>query len=166
MIFPPTPLIHILVVEVMFTPSPLLTTLKLVTLHHPGLNVKSRTINFGLSTPSLVNLEKLGLILRVIGLPYSQNKKNTTPIGLVVSFVEEAILATLEKLAEAMEREEEPPLFHSGEGGSPLLSGSNSDGGGEEEGNEGEEKEEKPMDSIEASFSRSCVSLPRWYYYL
>ena len=63
---------------------------------------------------------------------------------MVVSSVEEEILATLEELVEAFEKEEEPPLFHKGEGGIPFLSGSNFDGGGRGEGNEGEEEEEEP----------------------
>jgi len=33
----------------------------------------------------------------------------------VVSSIEEVILTTLEEPVEAMEREEEPPLFHKGE---------------------------------------------------
>lgn len=53
----------------------------------------------------------VGLIPGVIILPYSPNKNKTTSIGIVVSSVEEVVLATLEELADSMEREEEPGYF-------------------------------------------------------
>lgn len=50
-------------------------------------------------------------------------KKNTIPTGVVVSSVEEVILATLEGLAEAVENKEEPPFFLEGEEVKNLLLG-------------------------------------------
>jgi len=49
---------------------------------------------------------------------------------VVVSFVEEVILSTLEMMAEVIENEEEPPVFLEGEEDNNLTLGSSSNGGG------------------------------------
>lgn len=43
--------------------------------------------------------KSIGMIPRVYTLPYLQRKKKTTPTGVIVSFVEEAIFTTLQELA-------------------------------------------------------------------
>lgn len=47
--------------------------------------------------------------------PYASRKPKATPIGVVVSSKEEAVLATLEGMAEAIEDGEEHSVFHQGE---------------------------------------------------
>jgi len=55
------------------------------------------------------------LIPRIQDLPYASRNPKTTPIGVVVSLMEEAVLATLEGLSEAIENREEPLVFQEGE---------------------------------------------------
>lgn len=59
LIVPSITLIHFLVKAITLTPSPLSTIVKLVILHLPSLNVKSRTIKSRLSVPSPINFQKL-----------------------------------------------------------------------------------------------------------
>jgi len=51
------------------------------------------------------------LISGIQHLPCASRKLKTTPTRVVVSLVEEAVLATLEGLAEAIEDEEDPPVL-------------------------------------------------------
>lgn len=44
-------------------------------------------------------------------LPHASKKPKSTPTGVVVSSVEEAVLTSLEGLEEAIEDGEEPPIF-------------------------------------------------------
>jgi len=48
--------------------------------------------------------KSIRLIPGVISLPYSRKKNKTTSIGIVVSTLEEAVLCTLEELADSMEK--------------------------------------------------------------
>ena len=70
----------------------------------------------------------VGLIPGVHNLPSSQRKQKTIPTRVVVSSVEEVILATLEELAEVVENEEEPLVFLQGEEIKNTLLGSGSGG--------------------------------------
>ena len=51
------------------------------------------------------------LIPGIQHLPYALRKAKTTPTGVVVSLVEEVVLATLKVLAEVVENGKEPPVF-------------------------------------------------------
>lgn len=75
------------------------------------------------------------LIPGIQDLPYASKKPNTTPIVVVVSSVVEAVLATLEVLAKAIENREEPPVFQQGEQDTLVILGSDSGigGGGKDE---------------------------------
>ena len=76
----------------------------------------------------------VGLIPGVISLPYSPKKNKTTSIWIVVSSVEYMVLSSLEESTNFVEKEEDPPLYHSGENGKNLSFGTNFNGtGGEEE---------------------------------
>ena len=83
------------------------------------------------------------LNLGVISLPYSPKKNKTNSTWIVALTLEEAVLSTFEDFADFLENQEEPPLFHSGDGDNiPLL---NSTFGGI--GGEKEKEEEEPSDS-------------------
>jgi len=69
---------------------------------------------------------------------YYPNKNKTTSMGIVVSTLEGAVLATIEELEGFMEKQEEPPLFYGGNRDNVLLSNTLMGGTGEEE----EEEEE------------------------
>ena len=60
-------------------------------------------------------------------------------IEIVVSSIEDEVISSLEQLENSVEKEEEPPIFHDGNGGNIFLLGSNFSGTGEEE-----EEEENP----------------------
>jgi len=53
----------------------------------------------------------VGLIPGIQPLRYASRKPKATPTGVVVSSIEEAVLATLECLEEAIEDGEEPLVF-------------------------------------------------------
>jgi len=55
-----------------------------------------------------------GPILDAHTLPSSQRKQKATPTWVVVSYVEEVILATLEEMVEVVENEEELLVFQEG----------------------------------------------------
>jgi len=56
-------------------------------------------------------MKAVGLIPDIQYLPYASRKPKSTPTGVVVSSVEEVVLATLKGLAEYIEDGEEPPVF-------------------------------------------------------
>ena len=66
------------------------------------------------------------LIPSIQHLPYASRKPKATPTGVVVSSVEEAVLATLEGLAKAIEEGEEPLVFWQGEQDTLVILGSDS----------------------------------------
>ena len=61
--------------------------------------------------------------------------------------MEEAVLATLEGLSEAIENREEPLVFQEGEWDTLMIFGSDSNIGGGGEGSEGGGGGDKPTDS-------------------
>lgn len=63
--------------------------------------------------------------MRVINISYSQIKNKDTPTRILVSSIEQVVLTPLEELLNVVEREEESPLFHGGNGGNPLSLSSN-----------------------------------------
>ena len=83
-------------------------------------------------------------IPRVQYLPHTSKKTNTTPTGVVVSSVEEAVLATLEGLEEAIEDGEEPPIFYEDGHCTLVVLGSNSGIGGRGEGSGGSGCRDEP----------------------
>jgi len=70
---------------------------------------------------------------------------------VIVSSIEEAILTTLEELAEVVENEEESPVFLKGEEVNNILLGLGS-GGGEGSGDEPTNPEVEPSDSKEVEY--------------
>lgn len=59
--------------------------------------------------------KEVGLILGIQHLLYGSRKQKATPIRHVVSSVEEVAISALERLAEAIEDEEEPLVIQQGE---------------------------------------------------
>ena len=78
-------------------------------------------------------------------LPYASKKPKTTPKG-VVSSVEEVVLAMLEGLPEAIENEEEPPVFRQGEHDTLVILGSDTGTRSRREGNGGGGGRDEPTD--------------------
>ena len=88
----------------------------------------------------------VALIPGVQHLPHTSRKPKATPIGVVVSSVEEAVLATLEGLEEAIEDREEPPIFLKEKQVTLVILGSKSSIGGGGEGSGRGEGRDKPTD--------------------
>lgn len=89
----------------------------------------------------------VGLIPRIQHLPYTSRKPKTTPTRVVVSSLEEVVLATLEGLAKAIEDGEEPSFFWQGERDTLVVLGSDFGTGGRGEGSGGGEGRDEPTDS-------------------
>jgi len=77
------------------------------------------------------------LITGIQHLTYASRKLKTTPTRVFVSSVEEAVLATLEGLAEAIEDRGEPMVFSQGKQDTLMILGSDSIIGGRGEGSRG-----------------------------
>ena len=75
-------------------------------------------------------LKAVRLIPGIHHVPYASRKPKATPTGVVVSLVEEVVLATLEGMAKAIEDEEETSVFQQGELDILVILGSDSDPGG------------------------------------
>ena len=87
------------------------------------------------------------LIADIQHVPYASKKSKATPTRVVVSLVEEAILATLKGRAEAIEDGEEPLVFRQGEQGTLVILRLDSGTGDGREGREGGRGGDKPTDS-------------------